>query len=246
MSATPAAVGLRKESYLELRARIRGPRYEDAREGAGQEENASQERTTRKLLDANVWVRHEVSSVNPGTRTLRVAALASREMPIDNVGIGTMNVHRREAALRSVPQTLLANRRVLLEDLDRGQRLVQDDHGWQSWTTQTAFAACEAPLPPTAELTPARMSKDSKTISPEDKLLRRSVSIGNTGFRGVTAKNVKFQARIRINGDLRYLGTFDTAEDAAKAYDAAARMFHARPIVNFEKVAVDGNDHDGY
>jgi len=44
------------------------------------------------------------------------------------------------------------------------------------------------------------------------------------GFRGVTRNGKKWQARIMINR--RHLGTFDTAAEAAYAYNTAARDLH--------------------
>ena len=57
---------------------------------------------------------------------------------------------------------------------------------------------------------------------PKSKRRKRSAR-SKTGFFGVTiATSGRFQAKIRINGKWKWLGTYDTAKQAAKAYDKEA------------------------
>ena len=58
-----------------------------------------------------------------------------------------------------------------------------------------------------------------KNYKPKKKKLK---STNTTGFRGVSKKGGRFQARIRIGGKQQTIGTFGTAKEAAEAYDQAA------------------------
>ena len=51
--------------------------------------------------------------------------------------------------------------------------------------------------------------------------LRRDSS---TGRKGVHHHGERFRARIRVNGELKSLGLFDTADAASAAYEAAAKI----------------------
>ena len=50
----------------------------------------------------------------------------------------------------------------------------------------------------------------------------------STGYKGVSfnKRDNKFQAQIRINGKLIFLGYFDSAKKAGAAYERAAKNFH--------------------
>lgn len=47
-------------------------------------------------------------------------------------------------------------------------------------------------------------------------------SWGKSKYKGVSRSKDRWQASIRVNGVLEHLGRFDSAKEAARAYDAAA------------------------
>lgn len=60
---------------------------------------------------------------------------------------------------------------------------------------------------------------------------RKCNNNNTTGYKGVTHyphKHLKFRARIQVEKHMISLGLFETAHDAAKAYDDAAKIYHGQ------------------
>ena len=64
-----------------------------------------------------------------------------------------------------------------------------------------------------------------------------------SGFKGVSFRKDrgKYRAYISINNRIKHLGYYDTPEDAARAYDEAARFYFAEfACVNFPRPGEQG------
>lgn len=60
---------------------------------------------------------------------------------------------------------------------------------------------------------------------------RRPQNRPRTALQGLSFKGVSIRASIRCQGKLIFLGVFETAEDAARAYDEAAIRLHGEQAV---------------
>jgi hypothetical protein len=58
-----------------------------------------------------------------------------------------------------------------------------------------------------------------------------------SGFYGVSAKGKWWQVKICYDGKRRYLGNFETKQEAALAYDRAARQRGEEKLLNYENIA---------
>lgn len=56
--------------------------------------------------------------------------------------------------------------------------------------------------------------------------MRNQKTHSASGFKGVHRHGRGWKAQIKLAGKITYLGTFDTPEEAARAYDIAADRMH--------------------
>ncbi|HET7321801.1 MAG TPA: AP2/ERF family transcription factor [Longimicrobiaceae bacterium] len=71
-------------------------------------------------------------------------------------------------------------------------------------------------------------------IQDRSVLARARPAQGACKYKGVSPYRGRWQATIRIDGKLKWLGSFDSAEDAARAYDDAVLEHRGRSgVLNF-------------
>lgn len=77
-------------------------------------------------------------------------------------------------------------------------------------------------------------SRPNLQVIERSVLARAQPAKGACKYKGVSPYRGKWQATIRVDGKLKWLGSFETAEDAAVAYDEAVLKFRGRSgVLNF-------------
>lgn len=75
-----------------------------------------------------------------------------------------------------------------------------------------------------------------RLVTPSQNMFNSKKPKNNTsGFKGVDYSYGKYRARISVNSKRIELGRFSTAEEAARAYDVAAKAYHGEyAVLNFK------------
>lgn len=80
-----------------------------------------------------------------------------------------------------------------------------------------------------------RRSNLRLVTSSENRLNRKKKTIIDSKWKGVSKSGFKWRAHIAYKNINTYLGTFETAIDAAKAYNLAAKILHG-PFASLNEV----------
>jgi hypothetical protein len=83
---------------------------------------------------------------------------------------------------------------------------------------------------------PRNCTRANLHVQDRSAIARSRPSQGACKYKGVSPYRGRYQATIRVDGKLKWLGSFDSEEDAARAYDEAVLEFRGRSgVLNFPK-----------
>jgi hypothetical protein len=80
------------------------------------------------------------------------------------------------------------------------------------------------------------------TVSENNKYVRKRGRAASSKYKGVSLekRNGKWRAGIKSDGKYKSLGYFENEEDAARAYDEAAKIYHGQfAVLNFGQTEVN-------
>lgn len=81
-----------------------------------------------------------------------------------------------------------------------------------------------------------------REVTPQQNSLNCTQKSNSSPYRGVSARDGVFRAAITLDGKKRHLGTFETAEEAAEAYNAAVLAVDPKARVNEIPIKPQGDE----
>jgi hypothetical protein len=109
-------------------------------------------------------------------------------------------------------------------------RFDDGDESWEVWPSKDGAVKLEPKLKHTKARAKARPGAKIEGENQQQQNQENNRHAASSSYRGVTwhKSSASYTARIRYGGSQKHIGSFQTALQAAKAYDVAARKHHGR------------------